>query len=105
MENQNKYTPKLQPRQVIKCPYCKAEYLTGENLYPDNVIGQPDEVIKDPLGKILYESYREDCEPLLEETFWCEKCDRQFVVEVEVKCKVKQQKEELDFSDLTVSLF
>ena len=22
MENQDKYTPKLQPRQVIKCPHC-----------------------------------------------------------------------------------
>lgn len=105
MENLDKYSKKLQPRHVIKCPYCQAEYLPGEIFYPDNAIGQPDEVIRDPLGKILYESYREDSEPLAEETYFCDQCGRQFIVELETKFKVKQQKEELDFSDLSVNLF
>lgn len=46
---------KLQPRTIIKCPHCGAEYLPGEVLYSDNVVGNPKNVIRDALGHIIYE--------------------------------------------------
>lgn len=103
--NYGNSTKKLQPKTVIKCPHCGYEYLPCEIFYPDNVLGKSDNVIRDPLGKIIYEDYKEDCEPLAEETFICENCNKPFIAEVELKVKTRAQEEELDFSNLTTSLF
>lgn len=97
-------TRKLQPRQIIKCPHCGWEYLPGEIFYPENVVGHPKQVIRDALGKILYEEYKEDCEPLSEETYVCDGCGKEFVVEIETKFKTKEQEEQIDFTSEYVSL-
>ena len=62
---------------IIKCPHCWAEYLPGEIYMPNSIIGQPDEVVKDSLGKIIYEDYYTvDREPNLTESFTCEYCNK-----------------------------
>lgn len=106
MSDENKYTKKLQPRKIIKCPHCGWEYLPGEVLYPTQVLGQPkNNIIRDPLGHILYEEYRENDEPLAEDKFVCENCGKPFVIEIDVNYKSKPEEAELDFSTETVSLW
>lgn len=96
---------KLQPKKIIKCPHCGWEYLPGEIFYPKNSIGQPINIIRDTLGHIIYEEYRPNEEPLACESFTCEHCERDFVVEIELSFKAKPEEENVDFSNLSVTLF
>ena len=99
--------PKLrqQPVKYIKCPHCGWAYLPGEVLYPINMIGYPVNIVRDGVGGILYHEYPENKEPLAEEEFWCENCDKPFIIEIEVNYKTKAVREELDFSNTSVKLF
>lgn len=103
----NKYEQKLQPRQLVKCPHCGWEYLPCELLFSDQVLGQakPNSIIRDPLGHILFEEYQKDKEPLAEDTYVCDNCNKPFVVLVETNFRVKKQDKELDFSEKSVSLW
>jgi len=106
MEQDEKFAKKkLQQPVVIKCPHCGWEWTPGEIFYPDNVLGYPINVIRDPLGHILYVEYKDDCEPLAEEEFWCEHCDRPFIATIELKCDAKPQEEVLDFSETATQLW
>jgi hypothetical protein len=90
--------------QVIKCPHCSAQYLPGEIYYPGALIGQPDDLVKDALGKILYEDYREGQEPDMIEHFVCEYCDKPFIIEATVTYKTMAEAPERDFKQQYVSL-
>jgi hypothetical protein len=90
---------------VIKCPHCGAEYLPGEIFMPGSLIGQPDELVKDSLGKIIYEDYSTpEREPAMAEQFVCEYCNKPFVVEATVTYKIQKEAPEKDFSTAYVSL-
>lgn len=90
---------------VIRCPHCGSEYLPGEIYMPNALIGQPDEVIRDTFGKIIYEDYfSDDREPCLVEHFTCENCDKPFIVEASVSYKAKVEAPENDFTAQYVSL-
>lgn len=90
---------------VIKCPHCFSEYLPGEIYMPGSIIGQPDEVIRDSFGKIIYEDYYSELRrPDYIEHFVCEKCNKPFVVEAVVSYKVREEAPENDFSTKYVSL-
>lgn len=90
---------------VIKCPHCGSEYLPGEIYLPGELIGQPDEVIRDALGKIIYEDYTtEERAPEMVSHFTCEECNKPFVVEATVTYKVKVEAPERDFTSQYVSL-
>ena len=90
---------------VIRCPHCGSEYLPGEIYMPGELIGQPDEVIRDSLGKIIYEDYYSELrEPTLVEHFTCEYCNKPFVIEATVTYKSKEEEPEKDFSTMYVSL-
>jgi hypothetical protein len=72
---------------------------------PNSIIGQPDEIVKDSLGKIIYEDYyTEDREPNLIESFTCEYCEKPFITEAVVSYKAKEEAPERDFSTNYVSL-
>ena len=72
---------------------------------PGDLLGKPDNIIRDALGKILYVEYAEDLdEPNFEEHFICEECGKPFVVEATVSYKVRVEDEELDFASEYVSL-
>jgi DNA-directed RNA polymerase subunit RPC12/RpoP len=96
---------KLQPRPIIKCPHCGNEYLAGEVLFPINMIGYPVNIVRDTLGHIIYEEYPENKEPLAEETYWCDKCEKPFIIEIEVKYKTRKMEEEKDFSNTSATLW
>lgn len=90
---------------IIKCPHCGAEYLPGEIYMPGSLIGQPSDVVKDSLGRILYEDYYEPSkEPDMVEHFICDFCEKPFVIEATVTYKAKEEAPERDFSQKYVSL-
>ena len=96
---------KLQPRQLIKCPHCSWEYLPGELFFPINTIGYPINIVRDPLGKILYEEYPKDKEPLAEESYICDNCNKPFTIDINISYKTHKVKEEKDFSDTNAQLW
>lgn len=90
---------------VIRCPHCSSEYLPGEVYMPGSLIGQPDEVVRDSLGKIIYEDYyTQEREPALVEHFTCEYCNKPFVIEATVTYKTMAEAPEKDFQTQYVSL-
>ena len=90
---------------VIKCPFCGAEYLPGEIFIPGSLIGQPDDLVKDSLGRIIYEDYATpEREPSFIESFTCEFCDKPFVIEATVTYKAKEEAPEKNFKEQYVSL-
>ena len=97
---------KVQSKKVVKCPHCGWEYLPGEVLYPESVVGVPtNTIVRDPLGHILYEEYREGDEPSTQEKFICWHCNRPFLIDIDVNYSTKPQEEILDFHDTSVSLW
>ena len=90
---------------VIRCPHCGSEYLPGEIYLPGSLIGQPDEVIRDSFGKIIYEDYyKKEHEPDLFEHYICDSCNKPFIIEATVTYKAKEEAPENDFSTKYVSL-
>jgi hypothetical protein len=89
---------------IIKCPHCGAQYLPGEIYMPGALIGQPEDVVKDSLGKLLYEDYPDGKEPDMIEHFVCEYCDKPFVIEATVTYKSMAEAPEADFKNQYVSL-
>jgi hypothetical protein len=72
---------------------------------PGALIGQPDELVKDSLGKIIYEDYyTSEREPNLTESFTCEYCNKPFVIEAVVSYKTRAEAPERDFQSQYVSL-
>ena len=98
-------TNKQQVKKIIACPHCGYEYLPGEIFYPNNVIGQPVNIIRDALGKILYEEYIPGKEQTAEEQYYCDSCGKPFIVEIDLHYKTRKETEELDFSDTSATLF
>lgn len=90
---------------VIRCPQCGAEYLPGEIYMPGSLIGQPDDLVKDSFGRILYEDYSTEArEPNMIEHFVCEYCEKPFVIEASITYKTREESPERDFQSQYVSL-
>ena len=90
---------------IIRCPHCGAEYLPGEIYMPGSLLGQPDDIVKDAVGKIIYEDYStEDREPNMIESYICDYCEKPFVIEATVTFKSMKEAPENDFSTQYVSL-
>lgn len=90
---------------VIRCPHCGAEYLPGEIYMPGSLIGQPDDIVKDAVGKIIYEDYSTEArEPDMIERYICDYCEKPFVVEATITYKSMKESPEKDFSTQYVSL-
>lgn len=88
----------------FKCPHCGAQYLPGEVYMPGAFIGQPEDIVKDSLGKLLYEDYQEGKEPDMVEHFICDYCDKPFIVEATITYKTMAEAPEADFKNQYVSL-
>lgn len=96
-------TPNNQ-RHIIKCPHCGWEYLPSEIFMPGDLIGKPETVVKDALGKIIYEDYDDNYKPCFEEHYECDGCGKSFAVSATIVYKSREESEELDFSTEFVSL-
>jgi DNA-directed RNA polymerase subunit RPC12/RpoP len=97
-QNQDKVYP------IIKCPHCQHGYAPAEIFHPHDFAGIPTSVLRDALGKVLYQEYKEDYEPGMATSYICDGCGKQFIVEPQITYKVKKESEELDFSNTSVSL-
>lgn len=95
----------LQDKCIIKCPFCGAEYLPGELLIPNNVVGQPSQVTRDSFNHIIYYEYLENREPLAKEKYVCDFCGREFVINIKPSYTTNKQDELLDFTVNSVNLF
>ena len=73
--------------KILKCPICGEEYLPGEIFYPNYIIGQPKNIIKNDRGKI---EYWEDEDLVESESFICNKCNTtlNFTLKVEYNVEV-----------------
>ena len=89
---------------IIKCIHCGAQYLPAEIFMPGSFLGKPEDVVKDSLGKILYEDYKEDQEPVMIEQYICDYCDKPFIIEATTTYKTIAEAPEKDFSTQYVSL-
>lgn len=74
--------------QIIRCPYCDAEYLPGEIFLPKYFLGQPQEIEKDYRGKILYS---DGIEQDLNEVYTCDYCKSIFNIKAEIRYKVEEK--------------
>ena len=85
---------------LIKCPHCGWEYLPCEIFYPDDMLGNAADVVRDSEGKILY--YDGDSMNL-EETYCCDNCGTTFSVSGAVTFKTKVEEEVEDEEEWTVT--
>lgn len=92
------------PYPIIKCPHCQYNYAAAEVMHPSDFLGKPTAIIRDALGKLLYQEYEEGYEPSAPTSFICDSCDKQFIIEPVVNYRVRKEVKELDFSEVTASL-
>lgn len=89
---------------IIKCPHCGYEYLPCEIYLPGSFLGESDQIVRDALGKIIYEEYDPDNEPNMTEHYICDNCNKAFIIEAMVTYRTREEEEELDFSQEYTSL-
>lgn len=89
---------------IITCKHCGAQYLPGEIYMPGAFIGKPEDIVKDSLGRILYEDYQVDNEPDMIEHYTCDFCNKPFIIEATITYKTSVEAPERDFTTEYVSL-
>ena len=89
---------------VIRCPHCGMEFAPAEIFMPGDLIGEPTTVLRDALGKIIYQESDEGNEPAQVGHYVCDECGKSFIVEPVITYKVKKEDEAKDFSELSSSL-
>ena len=81
---------KISMSKFICCPKCNYQYLPGEIFEPRYFLGQPKHIIRNGMGEILgYEGIVMD--PT--ETFVCENCGEEFIVNARLSITVKTNNE------------
>ena len=80
-------------KNIVKCPYCGAEYLPAEIYMPDYFIGRPEDIQKNEKGKIINVT-GEDME--LVEHYRCDYCDRKFTITATVKFNTDSKTKDFD---------
>lgn len=89
---------------MITCPHCGYQYVPADIFMPGELIGKPEQVIRDALGKIIYQEYDDEELPAQVEHYVCDECGKAFVVEPVITYKVRKEDEALDFAEQSVSL-
>ena len=67
-------------------------------------MGKPAEVVRDALGKIIYQEYDDEEMPAQIERYICDECGRPFCIEPVITYKVRKEDEANDVSELSSSL-
>ena len=70
-------TTKLHEWDVVKCPYCGAEYLVSEIFLPEDLLDKAYTIHKNENGIIEFVNGKE---AELIESYICDYCDKQFIV-------------------------
>lgn len=87
---------------TIVCPGCDTEYLPGEIYLPKHFLGQPKDIERDIMGKIIL---ADGIEQNLTENFVCPKCGKHLVIEADVKYKVTVDSRNNFSEDFTVPIY
>jgi len=93
------------PKTIIKCPHCGYEYTLEELFLASDILGKPRDLVRDPLGKILYCGWEEDSEPEYKTKYICDHCNKIFNAELKITAVATKEDEAVDFTNLTTSLF
>lgn len=89
-------------KKYIKCPHCSAQYVAAQIFYPSTILSKPKNVIRDPLGKIIFVQYID--QPEYKDSYICDFCNKEFIAIADVNYKAIKQESELDFTTKVVSL-
>ena len=89
---------------VMRWPHCGMEFAPAEIFMLGDLIGESTTVLRDALGKIIYQEYDEGSEPAQVGHYVCDGCGKSFIVESVITYKVKKEDEAKDFSELSASL-
>lgn len=73
---------RLKGQEVIRCPYCSAEYLAAEIFYPDKFFGRPTFIERDENNNVISYSGTPMC---LDENYVCDFCNKPFRVAVTLR--------------------
>lgn len=81
---------------IVKCPECGAQYLPAEIFYPKHFFGNPKDIYKDEKNEILGIN---GTEMDTTESYVCDKCGKEFVVEAIINFKVSRPNHLFDEDD------
>ena len=71
-------------KTTIRCPHCGCEYLPSEIYYSNEFLGKATDVFKDEEGNVLGFN---GTDMNTTETFYCDKCGKEFTVDASVTFK------------------
>ena len=78
---------------VIKCPKCGYEYVAAEIFFPKDLLGKPNNIIRDDKGHIILVEGEQPC---LTEEYECEHCKTTFKTTLGITSESKYNKDEED---------
>lgn len=67
--------------KIIKCPKCGYEYVAAEIFFPQDLLGKPNNIIRDDKGHIILVEGESPC---FEEEFECENCGSIFKTKLDM---------------------
>lgn len=85
---------------ILKCPKCGYEYTAAEIFFPKDLLGYPNNIIRDDSGKILLV---EGKQPSLVETFVCDNCGTTFKARLGLQAETTYNKD-LEDEDFVIDL-
>lgn len=85
---------------ILKCPKCGYEYLASEIFYPDDILGKPNNIIRDDKGHIILV---EGEQPHSSELFECYNCGTTFKADLGFNTETKYNKD-LEEDDFVIDL-
>ena len=85
---------------IIKCPKCGREYVAAEIFMPSDLLGKPNNIIRDDDGKIIL---CEGEQPELKEEYTCDNCGTTFEAFLHIESYSRYNKTE-DDDEFVISL-
>lgn len=86
--------------KIIKCPKCGYEYVTAEIFFPQDLLGKPNNIIRDDKGHIILVEGESPC---FEEEFECENCGSIFKTKLDMTFNSSYDKD-LDEDEFVIDL-
>lgn len=84
----------------IKCPKCGYEYVAAEIFYPQELLGKPNNIIRDDSGNVIL--IEGEC-PHFTESYECDNCGTTFNTTLYIKAESKYNKE-IEEDDFVIDL-
>lgn len=79
--------------QVITCPICGQQYLPSEIFFPEDLLGEPTEIMKSTSGKIDFFLGKE---PDFDETYICDNCGTKLNIHANITYKIDAETDKFE---------